>query len=321
MKKITALLLTVLLAVSLCACGGKSGDQGTTDGEKVYKIGIIQLSEHAAMDAAREGFLDGLDEAGIKYEVDVQNAQGEQSVCATIATKFVNDGVDLIMAIATQAAQAAAQSTDEIPILITAVTDPASSGLVNSNELPGTNVSGTSDMNPIEAQIELLLKFVPDAQTVGIMYRSSEDNSILQAAIARKALEAKGVTVIDFTAADSSEVQSVAQSAVGKVDAIYMPTDNLMADTISATSVILTQAGIPIIAGESNMVNNGGLATYGLDYYTLGKMTAAMAVRVLVNGEDIAAMPIEYAAEDELSLTVNEETLNSLGLTMPEGLE
>lgn len=314
MKKLVCIMLSIMLVASLCACGAETE-------KDTFKIGIIQLTEHQALDSAKDGFVDKLKEAGIDVEIDVQNAQGEQTVCATIAGTMVNDGVDLILAIATPAAQAAAQATSDIPILVTAVTDPASSGLVNSNENPGTNVSGTSDMNPIEAQVNLLLKFVPDAKTVGILYCSSEDNSILQAEMAKDALESKGVKVEIFTAADSSEVQSVTQSMVGKVDAVYIPTDNLMADSMGAIGMILTPAGIPVIAGESNMVEAGGLATYGIDYYALGQKTAEMAIDILVNGADITTMPIAYYDEDSLSLTINEEVLNQLGLEVPADLQ
>jgi len=313
MKKALSVLICLALIISFTACGSSSGK--TDDGD-TYKIGVIILTDHPALQAACDGFLEGLDELGVKYEADVQNAQGEQTVCATIATKFVNDGVDLIFAIATPAAQACAQATDTIPILVTAVTDPLSAGLVNSNEMPGTNVSGTSDMNPIDEQVALLMKLVPDAKTVGIMYCSSEDNSILQEKLAREALEAQGLTVLDFTVAEAGEVQSVTQSAVGKVDAVYIPTDNIMASSMAAVSVILNEAGIPSVVGEANMVANGGTATYGIDYYNLGKQTAAMAQKVLVEGADISTMPIEYSPEEDLELTLNEEAMKDLGIEL-----
>lgn len=314
MKKALSILLCLILLVSVCACGSSSDKKDDT--EKTYKIGVIILTDHPALQAACDGFLAGLDELGVKYEADIQNAQGEQTICATIATKFVNDGVDLIFAIATPAAQAVAQATDTIPVLVTAVTDPESAGLVNSNEMPGTNVSGTSDMNPIEEQTTLLLKLVPDAKTIGILYCSSEDNSILQEKLAREALEAKGFEVLDFTVADSGEVQSVTQSMVGKVDAVYIPTDNVIASSMSAVSVILNQAGIPSVVGEANMVENGGTATYGINYYNLGKQTAIMAKQVLVEGADVSTMPIQYSPEEELELTLNQEAMDAMGLTL-----
>ena len=314
MKKALSILLCVLLLLSVCACGSSGEKKDDTD--QTFKIGVIIRLDHPALQAACDGFLAGLDELGIKYEADIQNAQGEQTVCATIATKFVNDGVDLIFAIATPAAQAVAQATDTIPVLVTAVTDPESAGLVNSNENPGTNVSGTSDMNPIEEQTTLLQKLVPNAKTIGILYCSSEDNSILQEKLARQALEAKGFEVLDFTVADSGEVQSVTQSMVGKVDAVYIPTDNVIASSMSAVSVILNQAGIPSVVGEANMVDNGGTATYGINYFNLGKQTAIMAKQVLVEGADISTMPIQYSPEEDLELSLNQEAMDAMGLTL-----
>lgn len=313
MKKLLALLLALSLVCCLaCTAAPKE--------EKTFRIGVIQLTEHAALDGACQGFIDTLEASGLPVEIDVQNAQGEQTLCATIATKFVSDGVDLILAIATPAAQAAAQATKDIPILVTAVTDPESAGLVASNAAPGGNVSGTSDMNPVEQQANLLVKLVPDAKTVGIMYHSSEDNSVLQARMAREALEALGLTVEEFTCADGTEVQAVAQSAASKVDALYLPTDNLMADTIATISMVCTPAGIPIICGEENMVKGGGTATYGVNYYQLGVQTAQQAIKILSEGANIAEMPIEYCNAD-MGLTLNEEVIAQLGLTVPDDLK
>ncbi len=205
MKKYLAICLAAVLALSLAACAGPAAAGTDAAG---FRIGIIQLTEHPALDAAREGFVDALVEAGFsKDNIDVQNAQGEISNCATIATKFVNDKVDLILAIATPAAQTAAQATTEIPILATAVTDFVEAGLVESNDAPGGNISGTSDMNPIEEQADLLVKLMPNAETVGILYCSAEDNSTLQARLARTALEKRGLTVTDYPVADVNEIQ------------------------------------------------------------------------------------------------------------------
>lgn len=317
MKKLLTVCIIALLSMFLFGCS----DEGNNDTKDQFKIGVILISDHQALIDAKDGFLDKLEALGVDFTADIQNAQGEQTICTTIATKFVNDKVDLILAVATPAAQATAQATSDIPILVTAVTDPASSGLVESNEQPNTNVSGTSDLNPVEAQIDLLLDFVPNAKNIGIMYCSSEDNSILQANLAESVIKNKGLTALHFTAADSSEVQSVAQSMIGKVDAVYIPTDNLMADTISATSVILTDANIPVIAGEANMVTGGALATYGIDYYKLGELTAVQAEKILVQKQDIKTMPIEYMPKEFLTFSVNEDTLNNLGLTMPEELK
>ncbi|MEG0780749.1 MAG: ABC transporter substrate-binding protein [Oscillospiraceae bacterium] len=327
-KKLLALTTALTLTLALAACGAKpaapAAPADTADTAQPFHIGIIQLTEHVSLDAACKGFLEGLTEAGLvegtDYVIDMNNAQGEQALCGTIATKLVNDKVDLILAIATPAAQAAANATTEIPILVTAVTDPAASGLVDSNENPGRNVSGTSDMNPVADQIDLLLQLKPDAKNIGVMYCSSEDNSALQVKVAKDALEAKGLTVTEFTAADSSEIQSVAQSAVGVVDAMYMPTDNLMADTITAISSILTPAGIPIVPGASGMCDDGGTATYGIDYEQLGRQTATQAVELLKNKADIKTMPIQFYAGD-LPLTVNQANLDAMGITLPADLK
>lgn len=337
MKKLISIFAALVMVLALSACSTPAAAPAASEApasqapaseapapaetaSDPLRIGVIQLTQHAALDAACEGFVEGLEASGLNVEIDVQNAQGEQSICATIATKFVNDGVDLIMAIATPAAQAAAQATKDIPILFTAVTDPVSAGLVASNEAPGGNVSGTSDMNPVAEQVDLLLKLAPDTKTVGIMYSSSEDNSIVQAKMARAALEAKGITVLDLTVPSSNEVQSVAQSAVGKVDALYLPTDNLMADTMATISMVATPAGIPIICGESNMVNAGGLATYGISYKQLGLQTAAQAIKILSEGADAATIPVEFCSAD-LDLTINQDIATQLGITIPADLQ
>ncbi len=321
MKKVLAIVC--VLAVCLMMMAGCT--QPTTDsitGEKTkenMKIGIIQLAEHVALDAATQGFIDTLVAEGFSAEnIDLQNAQGEQSNCGIIANKFVNDKVDLILAVATPAALAAAQATKDIPILITAVTDPQSAGLVVSNEDPQTNVSGTSDMNPIKDQVEMVFEFVPEAKNIGIMFCSSEDNSQLQADLAKVEFEAKGATVKYYTAADSSEIQAVTQSAVGKVDAIYIPTDNLFASAMDTVALVSGPNKIPVICGEAGMVNKGGLATYAIDYYALGAQTGNQAIDILVNGADVTKMPIAYSPAEDLAITVNEENAATIGIEIPE---
>lgn len=345
MKKLLALCLAAVMALGLVACGSTgsssaapadsqtpadapasdSAPDASAAGDAAdaanFRIGIIQLAEHPALDAAREGFVDALVEAGFsKDNIEVQNAQGEIPNCATIATKFVNDKMDLILAIATPAAQAVAQATTDIPILATAVTDFVEAGLVESNEAPGGNVSGTSDMNPIEEQADLLVKLVPDAATVGILYCSAEDNSILQARLARAAFEARDLTVTEYQVADVNEIQPVTTKAVGEVDALYVPTDNLFAENMPTAALVAEQAKIPVICGESGMVDSGGTATYGINYYNLGKMAAAQAVEVLLNGKDISTVPVGFAAAEDLEFAVNEENCKAIGLELPEDL-
>ena len=333
MKKLIAVLLAAVLAAGMVACGSTatagsaapSGSTAAADTKTSYKIGIIQLVQHDALDQACKGFQDALTEAakakGVTVEFDVQNASGEQSTCATIATKFVNDKVDLILAIATPAAQAAAQASSTIPVLVTAVTDPESAGLVASNAAPGGNVSGTSDMNPVEKQAALLQTLVPNAKKVGIMYCSAEDNSVLQAELAKAAFEKLGMEVEIATAADSNEIQAVTTKLCGTVDAIYIPTDNTFASAMPTVTAVTNPAKMPVICGEESMMLAGGLATYSINYYNLGKMTADMAAEILFDGADIAAMPIQYSEEADLSVIINEETAAAIGVEIPADLK
>lgn len=312
MKKITGIVLAVA-ALLVAGCQKKAADG-------VIKVGIIQLVEHSALDATYQGFVDGLAEAGYvdgeNIAVDYQNAQGEQANCVTIANKFVNDKDDLILAIATPAAQAVAQLTDTIPILITAVTDPATAKLVESNEHPGRNVTGTSDLTPVAAQIDLLTQILPEAQTVGLMYCSSEQNSVFQIQLAKDACEKAGLRYVEGSVSNSNEIQQVTQSLVGKVDAIYIPTDNMLAAGMQLVAQVANENRIPTIVGEDGMVRNGGMVTYGINYYELGKQTAAQAVRVLRDGASPADMPIEYLEKCDLSY--NEDSLAAVGVTLPE---
>ena len=342
-SKMMSLVLAGAMVLSMSACGGSGTAQTTAApsgetaasaesttaaestgdtqaaeseaaGDAVYQIGIVQLTQHPALDAAHKGFLAALDEAGVKYELDDQNASGDQSACQTIASKFANDDKDLILAIATPAAPAMSGAETETPILITAVTDPAESGLVDSNEKPGGNVTGTSDLTPVKEQIDLLQQILPEAKTVGILYCSAESNSEIQAQIARDAIKAAGMESKDFTVSSSNEIQTVVQSMAGKVDAIYAPTDNTIAAGMPTVSMVATEKGLPVICGESGMVESGGLATYGIDYYQLGYMTGQQAVRILTEGASPADMPIEYQAIDKCELTVNDDTAADLGI-------
>lgn len=312
LKKILAMTMTSAMVAGMLAGCGSSSDSGSGKGK--YNIGVIQLTEHVALDAANKGFCDGLKEEGIDAKIDQQNAQGDQSACDTIASKFVNDKKDLVLAIATPAAQAIAGKTEDIPICITAVTDPAEAGLVDSNDKPGTNVTGTSDLTPVKEQISLLKQLIPDCKTVGILYNSAEDNSLFQAEIAKKEIEANGMAYKVYTVSNSNEIQTVVESMVGKVDAIYIPTDNMIAAGMSTVSMVATENKIPCIVGESGMVDNGGLATYGIDYYNLGKMTAKMAAKILKGEASPEDMPIEYLDASKCELQVNEEIAKELGI-------
>jgi putative ABC transport system substrate-binding protein len=279
-----------------------------------YQIGVLQLTQHAALDAANEGFIAALNASGIKYEVDQQNASGDQTTCVTVADKFVNDGKDLIYTIATPAAQAVAGATSDIPVVGSAITDYVSAGLADSNEAPGSNVTGSSDMNPIDAQLELLMKLIPDAKTVGVFYSADEDNSVLQADLFTTAAEKAGLTVEKFTISSSNEIQTVVQSMEGKVDACWVPTDNKLAAGMATVAMIANEIKLPIIAGEANMVTEGALATYGLDYYQLGYLAGEMAVDILKNDKNPADMPIQFLPADKCELAVNEETAKTIGI-------
>ena len=317
MKKILSSIIAVTMALALTACGSSSSSQPAADtDEKVYNIGVLQLTQHIALDKANEGFIAALDASGIKYNVDQQNASGDQPTCQTIAEKLINDGNDLIYAIATPAAQAVAGLTQDIPVIFSAVTDAAQSGLVADNAAPGGNVTGASDLTPVKEQIELLKKLIPDAEKVGILYCSAESNSAIQAEMAREACAANGLESIDFTVASTNEIQTVVESMVGKIDVIYAPTDNTISNGMATVAMIANDNGIPTIVGESGQVEPGGLATYGIDYYELGYLAGEMAVDILVNGANPAEMPVGYLPAERCELAVNEETAAILGIDL-----
>lgn len=329
MKKalvVMLMLAMMLMAVSILGCeekGGKSEKEEGGKPEKKVSIGIIQIVEHPALDAAREGFIDALKDAGYKegenVSYDIQNAQGDTNNLSTISDRFVSNKVDLVLAIATPSAQAIAGKTTEIPILGTAITDYVAAGLVDSNEEPGGNVSGTTDMNPVKEQIDLLAKLVPDAKTVGAMYNSSEINSVIQAEMAKDAVEALGLEYTEVTVTSSNDVQQAAQALVQKCDAIYLPTDNIMASSMPLIHDITVASKTPVICGEENMTLGGGLATLGINYYNLGYLTGEMAVRLLEDKADIATMPIE--ALKEFDYVINGTVAQEIGLTIPDDMK
>ena len=291
MKAIAAMMV---LSMTMTGCGG-SGD--SADGGK-YRVGIVQQLEHPALDAASLGFQEKLIElTDGNVAFDYQNAQGEQTNCTTIATKFVSDGVDLIMANATTALQSAAAATADIPIVGTSVTDYVTAGVVDSNEAPGRNVTGASDLAPIDEQIAMLVELVPDVQKVGILYCSAEPNSIYQSKLAQAELDKAGVAWAEYTAADSNEVQSVVTKAISECDVLYVPTDNTMANNTEIIRNVAVPAGIPVIAGEEGICAGCGVATLSISYYDLGAKAAEMAYEILVNGASPAEMPIAYVSE------------------------
>ena len=318
MKKLITIFLAGILIIS---CSNNSANTSSNNTETL-KIGILQLVEHNALDQANQGFIDGLKEAGYEdgknITIDYQNAQGEQANCITISQKFVNDRVNLILAIATPAAQAVANTTKDIPILITAVTDPADAKLVADNTSPGGNVTGTSDLTPVKEQMELLKKLVPSAKNIAFLYNSSEQNSKFQVDIAKAKSDEIGLSYMDATITNPNDIQQVVQSLVGKVDAIYVPTDNMVSAGMANVIAITEPAKIPVICGEVGMLNAGGLATYGIDYYELGKLTANQAVKILKGESSPASMPIEYIQNPVLE--VNTNAAQKLGITIPADL-
>ena len=309
MKKICALILSLMLCISCTAALA----------EDKPVIGIIQMMEHVALSAAREGFIDALKdngyEDGVNITIDYQNGQGETSNMATIADRFVGENANLVLAIATPAAQQMASKTETIPILGTAITDYVEARLVESNEKPGYNVSGTSDMNPISDQIALLHELLPDAKTVGVLYTSSEPNSVVQAKIAKEAIEALGLTYTEVTVTNTNDVQQATQRIVNQCDAIYIPTDNVFASSMAMVYGVVAESKTPVICGEEGMCSAGGLATLGISYYDLGYQTGIMALDVL-KGADISEMPVQFATG--FNYYFNKTVADEIGFEIPE---
>ena len=321
MKKSVKWLATLALAamvVGAAGCGS-SAQTGSKD-KKSYKVGVIQLVQHPALDAANKGFIDGLKskgfEEGKNVTFDQQNAQGDQSNLQTIAQRFVSNKDDLVCAIATPAAQTMANATKDIPIVGTAITDYKVAKLVKDSSKPGTNVTGTTDMNPVEAQIDLLVKIMPKAKTVGFIYNSSEVNSQLQIDLAKKAAAARGLATVEATVSSVNDIQQAAQSLMGKVDALYIPTDNVMASAMPNLIKITDEAKVPVFCAEAGMLKAGGVATLGIDYYKLGFQTGEMASDILSGKSKPQDMAIQ--SQKTFTVTLNEEAIKKLGLTIPD---
>lgn len=317
MKKVLCMLLANAMLCTLCAC-----DSGSTDAK--YEVGIVQLMQHVALDKATEGFQAALkDKLGDDVAFDVQLASGEQTNCSTIVTKFVNDNVDLIMANATPAVIAAKEATSTIPIIGTSVTDyvAAEAAIVASNEKPGGNVTGYSDLSDIAAHVDLTKKLCPDAKKVAIVYCSAEPNSVIQGDQAKTLYANAGLETVTLTASDVSTISSVVTSACSQADVIYIPTDNLFAENMEAVKNVAVPAKVPVICGESGMVQAGGVATVSIDYYTLGYKAGEMAYEILVNGADPATTPIGFMKAEEMELVINQANADAIGLTIPEDLK
>ncbi|WP_035053954.1 ABC transporter substrate-binding protein [Carnobacterium pleistocenium] len=317
-KKVIIGLTTVTASLLLVACGNTS-ETGDSEIENV-SIGILQYMEHDSLTRAREGFVSELEEAdyieGENLTINYQNAQGDQANLQSMSESLVGEN-EVILSIATPAAQSLATVTQEDPILFTAVTDPVDAGLVADNEAPGGNVTGTSDMVPIEEQVALLLSLAQDAETIGIIYNSSEPNSKIQADLAQEAIEAEGLEVKILTVTTTNDVQQVMTTLAQEVDAVYIPTDNTLASTMPTVGEIALEYQLPVVPGSAEMVEAGGLATYGINYEELGRQTAQMALQIIEDGADPAEMPVETS--NSLELVINEEVAESLGID-PESI-
>ena len=342
MKKILAALLAALMVLSLAACGASSAPAATTAPAateaaapaateaateaaapaKTYTIGICQLVQHPALDAATQGFKDALTaKLGDAVVFDEQNAQGDSATCSVIATGFVSNQYDLIMANATPALLAAVSATDTIPILGTSVTDFASALAVDAaaDGSLGMNVSGTSDGVPAQLYADCVMELVPDAKKVSVLYCSAEPNSVLQADQFIACMDAIGVATEVFTFSDSNDIQSVTATAVEGADALYIPTDNTAASNMTIVSGVCEPAGIPVICGEEGMCSGGGLATVSISYYDIGTACGEMAYDILVNGADISKIPVGYSQNPVKKY--NADYAAAINFTLPEGYE
>ena len=314
MKKIIALALAAMMLFSLAACG--SGDD--SGDAKTYTVGICQLVQHPALDAATQGFKDVLtEEFGDAVTFEEGNASGDSATCATICNGFVSNNVDLILANATASLQAAAAATNEIPILGTSITEyGVALEIDNFNGTVGGNVSGTSDLAPLDQQADMITELFPDTKTVGILYCSGEPNSVYQANVVKECLEAKNIKVDIYTFADSNDVSTVTASACAESDVIYIPTDNTAASCAEAINAVALPAGVPIIAGEEGICAGCGIATLSIDYYDLGCATGEMAYELLTQGADVASMEIRYAPQ--FTKKYNAANCEALNIAIPE---
>ena len=318
-KKMRALAAVMALTMAAGVLGGCGGDKKEeTAAKKTANVGIVQLVEHASLDAANKGFVDGLAANGFKegenITFDKHNAQADQSNLQNIAHRFVSNKVDLICAIATPAAQTCANATKDIPIVATAVTDYEAAKLVAKNDKPGGNVTGTSDMNPIKEQLDLLLKLVPDAKVVGTIYSSSEVNSQMQVDLLKKYAAERGVEIKEATVSSVNDIQQAAQSIIGDIDCLYLPTDNVMASAVPTLISVTEPAKLVMTCGWPD--TEGSVAVIGIDYYELGKQTGEMAAKILKGEAKPADMAVE--TQKQFKVTINKAVADRLGYTIPE---
>lgn len=321
-KYLTVLLAAIMvIAVMLTGCGGSSASSsdGTEAAKDMLKVGIVQIVEHPSLDTIRESILSQLAKEGFEdgknITVDYQNAQGEQSNLKTICQKFSSGNYDLIIAIATPSAQAALGETKDIPIVFSAVTDPVAAKLVENLDAPGGNVTGTSDAVSASKIMDLARQITPDVKTVGALYNSSEVNSVSVIDDLKEYAKANGLEVVEAPVTNSSEVQQAASFLAGKCDAVFSPIDNTVASTMPVAAKTFNEAKVPFYVGADSMVNDGGLATYGINYTILGEETGKMAAQVL-NGTDPGTIPVMTMTD--MDIYVNQKTADAIGVTFPQ---
>ena len=318
MKGVAIATIAAMSMGMLAGCGGGK------DEAKEYKVGVVQLVQHGALDQANAGMIAGLADNGFvegeNLVVKQENAQNDQSNLQSIAQSFIADEVDLILAIATPAAQVMAANTEEIPIVGTAITSFEGAGLVESDEAPGYNVTGTNDMNPVEEQVNLLLQLKPDAKVIGTIYTAAEVNSQIQVDLLDKVAAAKGLTVEKRTIQNVNDIQQAAQSLVGVADALWLPTDNNVASAMPNVVGVTDPAGIITITGEESMTVAGGTATYSFSYYDIGYNAGVMAAQILKGEADPATLPVQSPKAEDLTAIINTDAVELLGLEVPQDL-
>ncbi|MFA9398640.1 MAG: ABC transporter substrate-binding protein [Clostridiaceae bacterium] len=320
-KKLSILVSTILAISALSGCSSAKTD-GTSSDDKTIKIGITQIVEHSALDSAREGFITALEENGYKdgenIKIDFQNAQGDMPTTQTIAQKFVDDGDDLIFAISTPSAQAAYNATKDIPIIITAVTDPIDAGLVKSLTNSGTNVTGTSDATPIDQQFDLFMTLFKDSKNVGVIYNTSESNSEIQVKNAQIVADNLGLNLIPQGITSVNDIPQTIDSLLNKIDILYLPTDNMVASSIPIIIEKCYKASIPVVGAESAHVENGALCTIGIDYNKLGYESGLKAVEIL-KGKSPSEIPI--TVQENATVVINEDAAKKLSVIIPDNIK
>lgn len=330
-KKLALILSGLLVMTGLMSCSNtnmeekegsttESSENVESDG-KTYTIGINQLVQHDALDASRQGFIEGLKEKGFEegknLKIDYQNAQGDMAIAKTISDQFVTSKVDMIFAIATSSLQASYNATKDIPIVFTAVTDPIDAGVANSWESSGTNVTGTSDMVSMEEQLDLLTELVPDIKTLGVIYNSSEANSLAQVQELKKEAEKRNIDIKEISVTTVNEINQNLSAALGSIDALYAPTDNTVASAYDLVGNLCINKNIPILCGEEAGVSKGGLCSIGIDYFKLGKEAGYKAAEIL-NGK--APSDIEISTLSDMSITINTDVVEKLNITVPDDI-